>query len=153
MMDSSFQVLREIGSFPLAAGETVRFTIDTYRGFRYVSIRRYLTTEGFSGATRDGITLTPEIVHALVPRLDLLPEGAKSITPTQLGKFAKRPGVCVIAAVGVFKGKLGLELCQQQEGDVKTKKGIWLPLEHVAEIKRLFRETCAALEETVVDDF
>lgn len=153
MTDSSFQILREIGNILLAKGESIRFSLDAYRGFRYISIRRYLTTEGFSGATRDGITLTPEIVRALAPRIASLPEGVKSITPTQLGKFAKRPGVCVIASIGVFKGKPGFELCQQYEGDIKTKKGIWLSLEHVTEIKRLFKETCSALEEMVVDDF
>ena len=149
MSESSFTLLREIGSFPLEKEESVRFSIDAYRGYRYVSVRRYLQTDGFSGATRDGITLTPEIVRVLVPRLQMLtadsPQGA-------VGKFAKRPGICVVVRVAVLRGKRVVDFRQWENG-AYTQKGLWLPLEKLPEIKKLFLDTLAALNESPTEDF
>ena len=152
-MESSFTVLREIGAIVLGENEEIRFSIDVYRGFRYVSIRRYVRVDGFAGPTRDGLTLTPEIVRVLEPKVAALPDDPKTLENVQLGKFAKRPGICVVAGVGSFKGARGLALRQWQDEIGWTKKGIWLPLEKLKEIKELFRLTREALDEQPVDDF
>lgn len=155
MSESSFTLLREIGALVLEKGEEVRFSLDAYRGYRYVSVRRYIQTDGFAGATRDGITLTPDILQALAPVLAALPDDPKLVKDAQLGKFAKRPGICVIVRVGTFAGRRGLDLRQWQEAGGWTKKGIWLPLERIKEIKDLFVKTKAALDEAPpeLDDF
>ena len=153
MLESSFTLLRDIGTIVLENGDEVRFSIDAYHGFRYVSVRRYLKTDTFTGATRDGVTLTPEIVHALVPRLVSLPADNRQLKDGVLGKFAKRPGICVVASVGTFKGRRGLDLRQWQEDVGWTKKGIWLPLEKLPEVKDLFQKTVEALDEKPTDDF
>ena len=153
MSDLSFTLLREIGILPLEDGEEVHFSIDAYRGYRYVSVRRYLQTDSFVGATRDGITLSPEILRVLAPKIEALSDEAKLIADGQLGKFAKRPGICVVVSVGTFKGRRGLDFRQWQEGVGWTKKGIWLPLEKIAEIKKLFTATKEALDERPEDDF
>nr|QGT50612.1 hypothetical protein Elusimicrob1349_0820 [uncultured Elusimicrobia bacterium] len=155
MSESSFTLLREIGALLLDNGEEVRFSIDAYRGYRYVSVRRYIQTDGFSGATRDGITLTPEILRVLAPLVAALPDEAKLAKDGALGKFAKRPGICVVASVSRFRGKTGLELRQWQEDTGWTKKGIWLPYERIKEIKALFVQTKDALDEAPpdLDDF
>lgn len=153
MGESSFTVLREIGIMPLEQDEEIRFSIDVYRGFRYVSVRRYVQTDGFSGPTRDGLTLTPEIIRVLEPKLALLPDEPKAIPNGPLGKYAKRPGICVVVEVGLFKGRRGLALRQWQADTGLTKKGIWLPLDKIKEIKDLFRATREALDEQPADDF
>ena len=153
MGESSFTLLREIGTCALENGEEVRFSIDAYRGYRYVSVRRYVTTDTFAGATRDGVTLTPEIVHILAPLIAALPDEGAAIQDGQLGKFAKRPGICIVASVGSFKGRRGLDLRQWQEDCGFTKKGIWIPLEKLPQIKQLFVQTKAALDEKPADDF
>lgn len=155
MTESSFTLLREIGILPLENGEEVRVSIDAYRGYRYVSVRRYIQTDSFAGATRDGITLTPEIVRILAPLLAKLPQEPKLIKDGQIGKFAKRPGICVVVSVGTFKGRRGLDLRQWQEDCGWTKKGIWLPLEKINEIKALFLSAKSALDEqpAELDDF
>ena len=153
MSESSFTLLREIGICPLENGEEVRFSIDAYRGYRYVSVRRYVKTDTFAGATRDGVTLTPEIVQMLAPLIAALPDEEAAIQNGQLGKFAKRPGICIVASIGTFKGRRGLDLRQWQEDCGFTKKGIWLPLEKLPQIKQLFAQTKAALDEKPVDGF
>lgn len=151
--ESSFTLLREIGALALSQDEEIRFSIDAYRGFRYVSVRRYLQTDGFAGPTRDGLTLTPEIIHLLEPKVAALSDAPSQIPDAQLGRFAKRPGICVVADVGTFKGRRGLLLRQWQDGVGWTKKGIWLPLEKIKEIKNLFRQTRDILNERPEDDF
>lgn len=153
MSESSFTLLRDIGTLPLENNEEVRFSIDAYRGYRYVSVRRYLLTDSFSGATRDGVTMTPEILRALDPLLAALPDDIKAVKDGTIGKFAKRPGICIVASVGTFKGRRGLDLRQWQENVGFTKKGIWLPLEKLPEIKKLFAATREALDEKPEDDF
>lgn len=153
MSESSFTLLREIGTCPLDNGEEVRFSIDAYRGYRYVSVRRYVKTDTFAGATRDGVTLTPEIVQVLTPLLTALPDDLAAVQNGQLGKFAKRPGICIVASIGTFKGRRGLDLRQWQEDCGFTKKGIWMPLEKLPQIKQLFVQTKAALDEKPADDF
>jgi hypothetical protein len=152
MSESSFTLLREIGILPLEENEEVHFTIDAYRGFRYVSIRRYLQTDGFCGATRDGITLTPEITRVLAPMITDLPEKENEVKLGDIGKFAKRPGICVLVGLASFRGKIGLTLYQIQE-DSRARKGIWLPFSKIKEIKKLFQDTVSALEEQPEIDF
>lgn len=146
-------MLRDIGACALGNGEEVRFSIDAYRGYRYVSVRRYLLSDTFAGATRDGITMTPEIVRVLVPLLAALPDMPEAVADGQIGKFAKRPGICVVVSVGSFKGRRGLDLRQWQEDCGFTKKGIWIPLEKLPEIKQLFIQTKEALDEKPEDEF
>ncbi len=153
MGESSFSVLREIGFLPTKTEGEIRFSIDVYRSFRYVSIRRYVKIDGLSSPTRDGLTLTPEIIQVLAPKIVALDDNPAHIPDMQLGKFAKRPGICVVVGVGSFKGARGLALRQWEEEKGWTKKGIWLPLEQIKEIKKLFQETLNALNEQPLDDF
>ena len=85
MGESSFTVLREIGALALQANEEIRFSIDVYRGYRYVAIRRYVQTDGFSGPTRDGLTLTPEILRVLEPKITALADDPAQIADVSLG--------------------------------------------------------------------
>ena len=74
MAESSFAVLNHIGVLPVDQSSEIRFSIDAYRGYRYASIRKYLTSGDYIGATRAGITMTPEIVKAVAPLLAALPD-------------------------------------------------------------------------------
>lgn len=151
--ESSFTLLRDVGSIRIGEGDEIRISIDAYRGFRYVSVRRYLQTDGLASPTRDGITLTPEIIDLLEPKIAALSDEPSQIEDVQLGRFAKRPGICIVVSVGTVKGYRGLLLRQWQDGLGWTKKGIWLPLEKIRQIKDLFRQTREFLNEKPEDDF
>lgn len=146
-LESSFTLLRDLGEIALTGREAVRFSIDAYRGYRYISVRKYITTDGFTGPTQDGVTLTPDIVRALVPRLLALPADAKALTLGSVGKFAKRPGICIVATVAEINGLRGLDLRQWEQDKGFTKKGVFLPLSKWAETRKLFADTVAALDE------
>ena len=153
MLESSFVLLRDMGVLPLSAQEEIRFSIDAYRGYRYVSVRRHVKTDNFSGPTRDGITLSPDIVRALVPMLLALPEDDKQLKLGPVGKFAKRPGICVVVSVAEFRGGRGLEFRLWSEEKGYSKNNLWLPLNKWADIRRLFKDTLAALDEQPDIDF
>jgi len=153
MLESSFMLLRDIGKLVLSEQEEVHFSIDAYRGYRYVSVRRYLRTDNFVGPTRDGVTFTPEMIRALVPVLNQLPAEEKQMKLGQLAKLAKRAGICVVVTVAEFRGQRGLELRQWEQDKGFTKKGIWLPLNKWTEIRKLFAETLTALDEVPDIDF
>ena len=124
MLESSFMLLRDIGKLVLSEQEEVHFSIDAYRGYRYVSVRRYLRTDNFVGPTRDGVTFTPEMIRALVPVLNQLPAEEKQMKLGQIAKLAKRAGICVVVTVAEFRGQRGLELRQWEQDKGFTKKGI-----------------------------
>lgn len=150
MAESSFAVLNNIGTIALDESSEIRFSIDAYRGYRYASIRKYLTSGAYTGATRAGITMTAEIVKAVAPLLAQLPDDPAQLTDVELGKFAKRPGMSVIVRISSFKGSRGLDFRQWQEDEAYkgwTKKGIRLPVEKIKDIKALFLKMAAALEE------
>lgn len=151
MSDSSFSVLHSIGVLKIDESSEIRFSIDAYRGYRYASIRKYLTSGDYLGATRAGITLTPDIVKAVTPLLLALPDDPSALQDVELGKFAKRPGLSVVVHVSTFKGTRGLDLRQWQEDSTYTgwtKKGIRLPVEKMKEIKELFSKMADIFKDT-----
>ena len=122
MAESSFMLLREIGSLILSSEEEIRFSMDAYRGYRYISVRRYLRTDNFSGPTRDGVTFTPEMIRALVPVLKQIPLDATQLQLGPVAKLAKRPGICIVVTIAEFRGNLGLDFRQweQNKGTAQT---------------------------------
>ena len=102
------------------------------------------------GATRIGITMTPEIVKAVAPLLAALPDQADQIKEVEIGKFAKRPGLSVVVRVNSFQGTKGLDFREWQETQEYkgwTKKGIRLPIEKMKQMKELFAAMAQYLEE------
>lgn len=152
-LESSFSLLREIGALALNDREEIRFSIDAYRGFRYISVRKYVKDNILPAPTKEGATLTPEIARALVPRLLALPEQAKTLKLGTVGKFAKRPGICIVVNVAQIGSTRGLELRQWEQGKGYTQKGIFLPLDKWAEIRKLFTDVLSALNEVPNIDF
>ncbi len=150
MTESSFMMLQKIGEIILDSNSIIKFSIDAYRGYRYASIRKYQTAGDYVGATRAGITLTPDIVKALAPLIAQLPDDPAQLKEIELGKFAKRPGLSVIVHVNSFHGAYGLDMRQWQEDERYkgwTKKGIRLPADKIKEVKLLFAQLAQALEE------
>ena len=148
MSESSFLMLQQIGDLPLDENSMIKFSIDAYRGYRYASIRKYQTAGEYVGATRAGITLTPDIVKALAPLIAQLPDDPAQLKEVELGKFAKRPGLSVIVRVSCFHDSYGLDMRQWQEDERYkgwTKKGIRLPADKIKEVKVLFAQLAAAL--------
>ncbi|MFA6583381.1 MAG: PC4/YdbC family ssDNA-binding protein [Elusimicrobiaceae bacterium] len=137
MLSGGFKVLEEMGVLPATEGSEIRFSIDEYRGHKYASIRKYLKRDSYNGPTRSGITMSKEIVDGVLDALLKLPGEPEAIVEQELGKFAKRPGLSVVARITIYRDSTGIDLREWQE-DVSykgwTKRGIRLPYENVKEI-------------------
>jgi len=139
--ETSFQILTQIGSIILEDGNEIKFSVDSYRGHKYVSVRKYLKTDTYSGPTKAGITLSPEIVTKVSQALAALPDDASKIQDGELGKYAKKQGLSIVLRISSYMGSKGIDLRQWQEDESYkgwTKKGIRLPIDKIAEIKKLF---------------
>jgi len=150
MPETSFEILTQIGSLILEDGNEIKFSVDSYRGHKYVSVRKYLKTDTYSGPTKAGITLSPEIVGKISQALETLPQDIASIQDGELGKYAKRQGLSIVLRISSYMGSKGIDLRQWQEDDTYkgwTKKGIRLPIEKLNEIKQLFVSMVKYFEE------
>ena len=137
MPADEFKVLKEIGVLPSTEGSEIKFSIDEYRGYKYGSIRKYLKRESYSGPTRAGITMSRDIAVGVLNALSKLSKTTPPPDEMELGKFAKRPGLSVVARLTVYQGSTGIDLREWQE-DVAykgwTKRGIRLPFEQLDKI-------------------
>lgn len=150
MAESTFSVLNLIGALASEDGSEIKFSIDSYKGYKYVSIRKYLKSETYSGPTKAGITLSPEIVGKINTALEALPEDYKAVQEGELGKYAKKQGLSIVLRVSSYMGSKGIDLRQWQEDESYTgwtKKGIRLPIEKLKEVKELFAKTAKYFEE------
>lgn len=150
MAESTFSVLNLIGALASEDGSEIKFSIDSYKGYKYVSIRKYLKSETYSGPTKAGITLSPEIVGKINTALAALPEDYKAVQEGELGKYAKKQGLSIVLRVSSYMGSKGIDLRQWQEDESYTgwtKKGIRLPIDKLKEVKELFAKTAKYFEE------
>lgn len=150
MAETTFSVLNLIGALASEDGSEIKFSIDSYKGYKYVSIRKYLKSETYSGPTKAGITLSPEIVGKINMALAALPEDYKAVQEGELGKYAKKQGLSIVLRVSSYMGSKGIDLRQWQEDESYTgwtKKGIRLPIEKLKEVKELFAKTAKYFEE------
>ena len=150
MAISSFSILRQIGSVKIDEGNEIKFSVDAYKQSRYLSVRKYLKSETYSGPTKAGITLTSEVVIKIAKALASLPDDPNNIPDGELGKYARRQGLAIVLRVSSFNTAKGIDIRQWQEDETYTgwtKKGIRLPLEQINEIKELFRLSAQYFEE------
>lgn len=150
MAESTFAVLNTIGALTAEDGSEIKFSIDSYKGYKYVSIRKYLKSETYSGPTKAGITLSPEIVGKINTALAALPQDYKEVQEGELGKYAKKQGLSIVLRVSSYMGIKGIDLRQWQEDESYkgwTKKGIRLPVEKLSEVKDLFAKTAKYFED------
>ena len=70
-----------------------------------------------------------------------------------VGKFAKRPGICIVVEVAEVRAARGLLLRQWSQEKGLSKSGVWLPLVHWENIRKLFERTLASIDEVPEVDF
>ena len=109
-----------------------------------------MKSETYTGPTKAGITLSPEMIEKVSQTINALPDDISQIEDKELGRFAKRKGLNIVLRVSSYMNSKGLDLRQYQEDSSYTgwtKKGIRLPLEKLKEIKELFSKTVTYFNE------
>jgi len=144
MPNTTFEILQVIGVLPIDEGAEIKVSVDSFKNHKYISIRKYLKSETYTGPTKAGITLSPEMIDKVAQTINALPDNVAEIEDKELGRFAKRKGLNIVLRVSSYMNAKGLDLRQYQEDSTYTgwtKKGIRLPLEKIKEIKELFNKT------------
>ena len=144
MPNTTFEILQVIGVLPIDEGAEIKISIDSFKNHKYISIRKYLKSDTYTGPTKAGITLSPEMIDKVCQTINALPDNVAEIEDKELGRFAKRKGLNIVLRVSSYMNVKGLDLRQYQEDSTYTgwtKKGIRLPLEKIKEIKELFTKT------------
>ena len=144
MPNTTFEILQVIGVLPIDEGSEIKVSVDSFKNHKYISIRKYLKSETYTGPTKAGITLSPEMIDKVAQTINALPDNVAEIEDKELGRFAKRKGLNIVLRVSSYMNAKGLDLRQYQEDSTYTgwtKKGIRLPLEKIKEIKELFNKT------------
>ena len=64
MPNTTFEILQIIGVLPIDEGAEIRVSVDSFKGHKYISIRKYLKSETYTGPTKAGITLSPNMIDS-----------------------------------------------------------------------------------------
>lgn len=150
MPNTSFEILQVIGVLPVDEGSEIKISVDSFKNHEYISIRKYLKADTYTGPTRAGITLSTEMIDKVAQTINELPDDITKIEDKELGRFAKRKGLNIVLRISSYMNAKGLDIRQYQEDSTYTgwtKKGIRLPLEQLKEIKELFTKTAAYFKE------
>jgi len=59
-----------VGELEKSRSSTIRVTAKEFKGHAYVDIREFVTSADYSGPTRKGVTVRPDLVPALVALLE-----------------------------------------------------------------------------------
>jgi len=150
MPNTSFEILQVIGVLPIDDGAEIKVSVDSFKNHKYISIRKYLKSETYTGPTTAGITLSTEMIDKVAQTIKDLPDDISKIEDKELGRFAKRKGLNIVLRISSYMNSKGLDIRQYQEDSTYTgwtKKGIRLPLEKLKEIKEIFTKTAAYFTE------
>lgn len=149
MVNTTFEILEVIGALPIDEGTEIKFSIDSYKGHKYVSVRKYLKSDTYSGPTKAGITLSPEMIGKISQAINALPANPADIEEKELGRYARRQGLNIVLRISSYMNVKGIDLRQYQEDDSYTgwtKKGIRLPIDKLPEIKEIFQKVAKYFE-------
>lgn len=150
MPNTTFEILQVIGVLPVDEGAEIKISVDSFKNHKYISIRKYLKSETYTGPTKAGITLSTEMIDKVAQTINALPDDISKIEDKELGRFAKRKGLNIVLRISSYMNAKGLDIRQYQEDSTYTgwtKKGIRLPLEKLKEIKEIFTKTAAYFTE------
>ena len=93
MPNTTFEILQVIGVLPVDEGAEIKISVDSFKNHKYISIRKYLKSETYTGPTKAGITLSTEMIDKVAQTINALPDDISKIEDKELGRFAKRKGL------------------------------------------------------------
>ncbi len=126
----SFKPVKEFGRISISPSTELVFYADVYRGHPYVSIRTFLKSGEYTGPTKAGVTLTPEIVAGMIKALETLPRDGAEAPEKELARFTRRVGVELVLRVARFRDTVGIDLREWiDDANYKgwSKKGVRIP--------------------------
>ena len=125
-----FKPLKDLGSLTLSDTSELKFYVDEYKGYKYGSIRTFVTGDAYSGPTKSGVTLNPTILEGVIAALAKLPKEPMEQAEKELARFPKKMGIELVVRITIFKDSTGVDLREwvdDQEYKGWSKKGVRIP--------------------------
>ncbi|MFH2203590.1 MAG: PC4/YdbC family ssDNA-binding protein [Elusimicrobiota bacterium] len=145
-----FKPLKEFGSIELAESSRVRFYVDEYKGHPYASIRTFVDSDSYSGPTKSGVTLNPNLLTLVIAELEKLPKEPQTTTDIELARFPKRTGLEIVLRITIYRDTTGIDMREWvDDGTYKgwSKRGIRIGYEELESIIRHLKEMLAFLRD------
>lgn len=125
-----FKPLKDLGEISLGDRSTLKFYVDEFKGYKYGSIRTFVTGETYSGPTKSGVTMNARILDEAIAALSKLPPEPVETEDRELARWPKKAGVELVARITIFKDTTGVDLREWvDEAEYKgwSKKGVRIP--------------------------
>ena len=144
-----FKPLKEFGSLTTTEDSEIKFYVDEYKGYKYASIRTFLKREGYTGPTKAGVTMNPNLLGNVIETLAKLPPEPKTLEDVELARFPKKMGSEFVVRVTIYKDTTGIDLREWvDDGSYKgwSKKGVRLPYKDLAQTLTYLKEMAGFLK-------
>ncbi|MEK7384413.1 MAG: hypothetical protein AAB262_14150 [Elusimicrobiota bacterium] len=138
-----FKPLKELGEIPLGEDGALKFYVDEYKGYKYASIRRFVTSETYSGPTKSGVTLNSRLLPLAIETLSKLPAQPAVTEDQELARWPKKAGVELVARITIFKDTTGIDLREwvdEPEYKGPSKKGVRIPYQELPKALEFLRQ-------------
>ena len=140
-----FKPLKDLGALPLNDTSELKFYVDEYKGFKYGSIRTFVTGPGYNGPTKAGVTLNPSVLAGVIAALEAAPKTGEGLAHEQeLGRFPKKAGVALVLRAAVGKDAPAFELREfTEDGGFEpgwSKKGVRIPFAELESTVRRLKQ-------------
>ena len=131
-----FKPLKELGTVALSETTQIKFYVDEYKGYKYGSIRTFITGDSYSGPTKSGVTMNAALLDNVIPVLDKLPKEPSTTEDVELARFPKKAGVELVLRITIFRDTTGVDLREWVEDPSYkgwSKKGVRIPYKDLAQ--------------------
>ena len=138
-----FKPLKELGTMPLSETSELKFYVDEYKGYKYASIRTFLKREGYTGPTKAGVTLKPDLLASVIDVLGKLPTEPEALQEVELGRYPKKLGTELVVRVTIYKDTTGVDLREwvdEPEYKGPSKKGVRIPYKDLPQALDFLRQ-------------
>ncbi|MHC4678329.1 MAG: PC4/YdbC family ssDNA-binding protein, partial [Planctomycetota bacterium] len=129
--------MNAVGAIRLSASSEVVFFLDTYKDKCSANIRKFITSEQYTGPTKSGIKLTKQQLEPLYKTLTDLSNDLETIQEGELLAIPLRQGCYISVRINYFNGAYGLDIRQYLSTEKykgPSKKGIRIPLGHAKQV-------------------
>lgn len=150
--NTQFNPLALVGALPASDTSEIRFYVDEYKGYPFASIRTFVRRENYSGPTKAGITMNPDLLGRILSTLEKLPKEPAATQDTELARLAKKPGVELVVRITIYRDATGVDLREWVDDDNYqgwSKKGVRIAYGDIAKAVGFLREMLTFLQEKV----
>ncbi|MBI4422333.1 MAG: transcriptional coactivator p15/PC4 family protein [Elusimicrobia bacterium] len=143
MAETTFAPLKEVGSLGVSEESEIKFYVDEYKGYKYASIRTFLKREGYTGPTKAGVTLKPDLLASVIDILSKLPTEPEALQEQELGRYPKKMGTELVVRVTIYKDTTGVDLREWvDDASYKgwSKKGVRIPYKDLPKAIEMLKE-------------